>query len=543
MANYSIGLDFGTLSVRGVLVNISSGEIEASSEYEYPHGVMDRLEGGRRMPLGTALAHPADYMEGLQQVVRSLIAQKPQGDIVAIGVDATSCSVVPLAQNGSPLCLTNRFSDHPHAYIKLWKHHCAVKQAERLYLVAKERGERFLSDCGGSVSAESFFPKVLETFEEDRDVFDSAALFLEVGEWITLILTGKLTASQSMACFKRFYHPFRGYPEAAYFETVAPQFAAVLDKLKGKMIPVGTAAGTLHRTAAEILGLPVGIAVAAPQIDAHTAPAAVGAKAGDMVCVMGTSGVSLMCSHSDSGMEGIYSSSAHCFLPDGYGHEGGQSALGDTFGWFVENALPPHYHDAAMEKERSLHEHLCRLAAKKKAGESGLLALNWWSGVRTPYADHTLSGSIVGLTLSTKPEDIYRALLEASIYDTRRIRDSFQNRGHKVYRLFLCGGVARQNEFFCRLFADIMGMDVQLCHTQDACALGSAIHAAFAWGEEKNEMILSSMRSKQIKPFYPDFDTKEVYDKLYAQYLRLSENMNDYDSVMRKIREIKGENI
>ncbi|MBR5782973.1 MAG: ribulokinase [Clostridia bacterium] len=542
MAKYSIGLDFGTLSARGVMVDVTSGEIVATAQYAYPHQIMSHLPDGTPLPPASAYAHPEDYIEGMQKIIRQMTQEMPpEGEVVSLGIDSATSSVIPLSANGAPLCFLPEFKDHAHAYIKLWKHHTPTLQAARLQQAALRRGERFLSDCGNMVSVESFFPKVLETFEEDREVYDAAALFLEVGEWLTLVLTGKVVAGETFACFKRFYHPFRGYPEKDYFNSVAPDFGTVLSKLRGKMLPVGAKAGELHERTASALGLPAGIAVSSPQLDAHTAMAAVGGKPGDMVCVMGTNGISLMCSHSDSGLEGISSTSSHCFLPDTYGHEGGQSSVGDTFAWFVNNFVPPEYHDNALEQEMSLHQYLSSLASEKKPGESGLMALNWLAGVRTPYMDYSLNGTLVGMTLQTKPEDIYRALIEATLYSARQIRDIFKNHGHTVSRCFLAGGIPRKNELFCQLAADILGVDVHACTFEDTCALGSAILAAFAWGEEKREILINNMRCKDIKDYYPDFAARDTYDKLYAEYMRLGNIMKEHNSVMRTVTRIKEE--
>lgn len=539
MAKYSIGLDFGTLSVRGLLVDIATGQIAARTEYSYPHKIMKTLDDGTTLPSDAAYAHPSDYIDGMKTVITALVKEKGEGEIISLGLDATSCSVIALSQNGAPMCLSPEWKDHPNAYIKLWKHHTTRTYAERLQTVAAQRGERFLSDCGNTVNAESFFPKVLETFEQDRDLYNATALFMDVGEWLTLVLTGKLIQSEALACFKRFYHPFRGYPAKEYFEAVAPEFGSVLSKLRGKMLSVGAQAGEIHPRTAEALGLPEGIIVSVPQIDAHTAMAAVGGKAGDMVNVMGTSGVCLLCSHSDSGMDGIYSSSAHCFLPDAYGHEGGQSSLGDSFAWFVNHCVPPEYHDAALEKDISLYDHLSALAANKKAGESGLLALNWLSGVRTPLMDFSLTGSLIGISSHTKPEDIYRALLEAALFSTRQIRDIFKNHGHTISRYFLSGGIPRKNKLFCQLSADILGVDIQACNFEDCCALGSAILAAIAEGSEKQETLLENMRCREIEVYYPDFAARDTYDKLYYEYQRLGSIMGGYDSVLRRVSEVK----
>lgn len=536
MANYSIGLDFGTLSVRGVLVDIETGEIANSAIYTYPHGVMKALPDGKELPGDSAYAHPADYMKGLQKVVGQLI--KEETSVVAIGIDAPACSVIPLATNGSPLCFKSEFADREHAYIKLSKHHSAGTQAQRLSDVAKERGERFLADNGNSIPAQDFFPKVLETFEQDREVYAATAVFMDIGEWLTLILTGKLIASQSIACFKRLYHPFRGYPSRDYFESVSAGFGSVLDKLKGKMLPVGSSAGQLHERTASLLGLPTNITVAAPQIDTHTTLAAVGGRHSDMICIMESDGVNLLCSHSDSGMDGIYSSSAHSFLPDSYGHHGEQNAIGESFDWFAGNCLPPEYHNKALEKEISVQQYLSLLAAEFQAGESGLIALNWFDGM-SASSDRSLSATILGLTLSTKPEEIYRALLEGALFNTRRIRDIYASHGHTITRVFLGGAIACENELFCQLFADILGCDVQVCPIQDISALGSAILATMAVDGYDKRKVLDAMHHRQMKDYSPDFKARETYDKLYAQYLRLSDIMSNYESPMRKIKEIK----
>ncbi len=539
MAKYSIGVDFGTLSARAVLLNIENGDIAARAEYIYPHKIMEELPDGTALPIESAYAHPADYMEGLQSVIAKVTRDIDKTEVVSIGLDATSCSVLPLGAGGVPLCLSEEFASHPHAYIKLWKHHTAAPQAKRLYDTAVSRQERFLADCGGNINAESFFPKVLETFEQDRAVFDAAVAFTEVGEWLTMILTGKLCSAESIACFKRFYHPFRGYPAADYFETVASGFGKVLPKLKGKMLSVGALAGTLNERSAKALGLTTEVRVAVPQVDAHAAVAAVGGKAGDLVTVMGTSGVSLLCSHADSGMDGVYSSSAHCFLPDAYGHEGGQSSVGDTFAHFTENFVPHSYVKKAKENKQTIHQYLTALASELKVGQSGLLALDWTGGVRTPLMDYSLSSAVLGITNHTHPEEIYRALLEAVAFGSRRIKDIFEDHGHKITRVFCTGGIPRKNKLFCQILADVYACEIQVCTTEDACALGSAIQGVFTLDGVRRDSVLADLASREIERFYPDFIDREIYGSLYKEYLRLCELMNGYESVMKKVTAIK----
>lgn len=537
MAQYSIGIDFGTLSVRAVLANTQGGHILGTFEFSYPHKIMHRLPDGTILPDGSALAHPADYIDGLRTTVREVVKQSgvDPTDIVGIGLDCTSCSVIPLGKNGMPLCLTAEFENHADAYIKLWKHHTPSAQAERLQAVAQTRNERFLEDCGNRINCESFFPKVLETFERDREVYDQTYAFMEVGEWLALLLTGNSVASETMATFKRFYHPFRGYPSAEYFESVQEGFGSVVkEKLHGKMLSVGESCGKLHPRMAEILRLHTDVAVALPAVDAHAAVPACGGKSGDLICIMGTSGVSLMVSHNDTGMDGIYSAAGHSFLPDVYGHEGGQCSVGDTLAWFCNRMVPPDYIDRALEAGQSVQQYLTRLAEELSAGQSGLLALDWNNGVRTPLMDYTLSSAWIGMTNRTKPEEIYRALLEGIALGTRRIKEIYENHGHTVLRIFCLGGVAQKNALFCQILADVFGRSIEVCPLESACALGSAVNGAIAADPLHAREITEEMCCRDTLTYSPRFDAQEIYQALYKQYIRLSDCMSGYESIMRQ---------
>ena len=542
MAEYGIGLDFGTLSARAVLIGEENGSPLAQAEYKYPHGVLSALPEGEKLPERSALAHPADYIEGLQTLLTDVIQKSgvDPADIKSIGVDATSSSVVPLGKNGLPLCMQPEFADRAHAYIKLWKHQTAVTQTERLQRVAEDLGERFLTDCGNKISVESFFSKVLETFEEDREVYDAAFAFCEVGEWITLLLTGKLITSESTAAFKRFYHPFRGYPAPSYFDTVARGFGSVVrDKIHGDVLPVGESVGTLHPKMAKLLGLGEDVTVSVPLIDAHSAVAACGGNVGDLILIMGTSGVELLVSHNDTGMNGVFSSAAHTFLPDVYGHEAGQSSVGDTLSWFAQNYMPPEYHDSAIEKQMSPHEYLTSLAEKLPAGGSGLLALDWNAGVRTPLMDFTLSGALIGLTNGTRPEEIYRALLEAVAFGVRRNKECFETHGHTVSRVLCCGGIPKKNRLFCRILSNVLGREIEVLSVTNACAVGSAIQGVIARGKQPARTVLSARCITETEAFSPDFEEQAVYDRLYKEYLRLSDRLSDYEGIMQTLFDIK----
>ena len=538
MAQYSIGIDFGTLSVRAVLANTETGHVLAQSVFKYPHKILTALPDGTPLPDGTAYAHPSDYIDGLQQTVRQVLKQSDISaeDVIGIGVDCTSCSVVPIDKNGVPLCMNPNYENHAHAYIKLWKHHTAAAQATKLQRIAETRGERFLSDCGNTINCESFFPKVLETFEQDREVYNAAYAFMEVGEWIVLLLTGNSVISEPMAAFKRFYHPFRGYPDPEFFEAAANGFGAVVkEKLHGKILSVGQPAGQLHPRMAKILGLPESVVVAAPSVDAHTAVPACGGKEGDLICIMGTSGVSLLVSHNDTGMDGVYSSACHAFLPDTFGHEAGQSSVGDTLAWFASRFVSPEYVDKALEEGKSIQEYLTKQASEIPAGGTGLLALDWNNGVRTPFMDYSLSGAWLGLTNNTRPEEIYRALLESIAFGARRIKDIYEHHGHKILRIICAGGVAQKNKLFCQIMADVMGKEISVCTIPHVCALGSAVNGAIAASDgQNNRSIIAAMSDKETEQYRPDFVNQETYSALFKEYLKLSDFMSGYQSVMRQ---------
>lgn len=540
---FSLGIDYGTLSVRTVVVDMTDGREVSSAVYEYPHGVMDRaLPDGTPLPDGFALAHPQDYLDGLTDTVRRALAASGVngGEIIGIGVDATSASLIPLDENLAPLCLDQRYACHPHSYIKLWKHHGAEPQAKRLRQTALERGEDWLSLCGGDIRCESLLPKIVETAQKDPEVYDAAAVFVEIGDWLVSHLTGKPVRSLQMAGSNCFYHLEKGYPSEEFLKAAFPHLPPVTRKMTGTLVPVGSSAGGLAPEVAEALGLPAGILVSASHIDAHTAALGCGAsQEGDLTAVLGTSACYLLNSASPNGAPGIYSTFWEANAPGWYGLEGGQSAVGDGLAWFVEQCVPAAVTREAAERGLSVHTLLTEKATGLAPGESGLLALDWWNGVRSPLMDPTLRGVVVGLSLHTRPEELYRAFLEAICFGARRIIDCCETAGHPVKRIFAAGGIAAKNPLMMQLLADICGRPVRVCASAQTCALGSAILGASAARPGTFSQLIGQMASPVVSIYQPQPEAVKVYEDLYRQYLDLSEFLCRPQSPLRQISSLK----
>ncbi len=523
MKRYAIGLDFGTLSVRALLVDKLTGREAATAVYAYPHGVMDKaLPDGTALPEGFALAHPQDYVDGMKAVVPQVLREAGiQGcDVAGIGLDCTSSTVMPVDAQGAPLCLSPKWACHPHAYLKLWKHHGAEEQASRMLKAAQERKEPWLSACGGGIQCELMLPKVLETAEKAPEVFEACHRYLEMGDWLAWYLTGNDLRSLGMATCNSYYRPDAGYPNQDYWDAVSPGIAPVTSKLLGEFMPLEGVAGTLTQNAAEALGLLTGTPVAVPMIDSHASVLGCGAdQAGDMVAVLGTSACYLANDDSERHIPGIYSVAYEAHVPHLYGYEGGQSCLGDGLDWFIRQCVPAYVHSEAESAGESVHALLSKKAMRKAPGESGLIALDWLNGVRSPLMRPELKCVLAGVTLRTEPEDLYRAAVEACCFGARRIVDSFLEAGVPVKRFFATGGIPGKNPFFMQVLADVLCKEISVCKSNQASALGSAILGAAASGESLAECLrrMAAPAGKCYKPENP-----VAYESLYERYMALS---------------------
>ncbi len=518
----SLGLDFGTASVRALVVETSTGRERGSAVVDYRHGVIDAaLPGtGAKLPADWALQHPGDYLESTAQAVPQALAAAGVGaeNICGIGVDFTSCTILPIDAQGRALCLLPEWAARPHAWVKLWKHHAAQPQADRINTMAAFRGEAFFADYGGKTSSEWLVAKALQVCEEDEEVFDAAASFVEAGDWLVQELSGVLVRNSCGAGYKGFWSRKRGFPSRDFFFELGPAFRDLSKKLGGEITAPGRRVGGLTESAAALLGLTPGTAVAAAIIDAHSAvPAATVVTPGRMVMVMGTSTCHMLLADRHASIEGIGGVVRDGIVEGYFGYEAGQPAVGDIFGWFAKLVGATDF--AGLERE----------AAACPPGGRGLLALDWWNGNRSVLVDANLSGLIVGLTLSTTAAEIYRALIEATAFSTRRILEAFGAQRIPVHELIAVGGLAERSPLLLQIYADVTHRPIALADTANASALGAAMLGAVAAGVEQGghasivdaARAMARLRGTKISAAPR---AAKAYDVLYRDWLELHDH-------------------
>jgi L-ribulokinase len=544
---YVVGVDYGTLSGRALVVRVADGAEVGTAVHEYGHAVVtDRLPtGGPALPPEWALQVPDDYRDVLRHAVPDAVAAAgiDPADVVGIATDFTACTVLPTTGDGVPLCETERFASRPHAWVKLWRHHAAQCQADRINTLAAERGEAWLPRYGGLISSEWEFAKALQVLEEDPEVYDATDHWVEAADWIVWQLCGTYVRNACTAGYKGILQD-GAYPTREFLAALNPDFEGFVDdKLDHPIGALGAVAGRLTAEASGWTGLPEGIAVAVGNVDAHvTAPAAQATEPGQMVAIMGTSTCHVMNSDVLREVPGM------CGVVDGgivdgrWGYEAGQSGVGDIFGWFVKTGVPPEYVTAATESGVSVHEYLTALAARQEVGEHGLVALDWHSGNRSVLVDHELSGLVVGQTLATRPEDTYRALLESTAFGTRTILETFRESGVPVEELVIAGGLAK-NRLLMQIYADVTRLPLSLIGSEQGPALGSAIHAAVAAGCYPDVTTAAlHMGRVQRAAFVPDEARAAAYDALYAEYRTLHDHFGrGGNDVMKRLKGLRRE--
>jgi L-ribulokinase len=540
---FLVGIDFGTLSGRVVVVRASDGEQIGTAVHTYAHGVMDRrlAATGATLPPAWALQDPQDYLDVLSSAVPEAVAASgvEPSQVVGIGVAFTSCTVLPTAADGTPLCQLAEFRDRPHAYPKLWKHHAAQAQADRINDLAARRGESWLPRYGGRISAEWQFAKGLQLLDEDAEIYARADRWIEGTDWMTWQLCGTETRNVCTAGYKGIHQDGR-YPDKEFLAELDPGFVDFVQKLEHPLSGLGSRAGGLTERAAQWTGLPAGIAVAVGNVDAHaTAPAAQAMAPGQMLAVMGTSTCHVMNSRTLVEVPGMCGVVADGITPGLFGYEAGQSGVGDIFAWYVEEGVPPRYSELALSKNVSVHILLSELAAQQAVGEHGLIALDWQNGNRSILVDHELSGVIVGQTLTTTAPEVYRALLEATAFGTRMIIEAFESAGVEVKELVIAGGLMR-NPLLMQIYADVTRRPLSLIASDQGPALGAAIHAAVAAGEFADIQAASrAMGGLRTNAYIADEDAATKYDALFAEYKAL----HDYfgrgaNDVLHRLRAI-----
>jgi L-ribulokinase len=524
--SYVIGVDFGTLSGRAVVVRVSDGVELGTGTHDYEHAVMDTVLAatGEALPPEWALQVAGDYVEVLKSAVPAAVAASgiDPARVIGIATDFTASTPLPVLADGTPLNEVPGYENRPHAYVKLWKHHAAQAQADRINALAASRGESWLPRYGGLISSEWEFAKGLQLLEEDPELYALMDHFVEAADWIVWQLCGRYVRNACTAGYKGMLQD-GAYPSRDFLGALNPDFAGFAEtKIANEIGRLGDAAGTLTAEAAGWTGLPEGIAVAVGNVDAHvTAPAARAVEPGQMLAIMGTSTCHVMNSDVLREVPGM------CGVVDGgivaglYGYEAGQSGVGDIFAWYVKNQVPASCYEAADARGLSIHEYLTELVRDQPVGGHGLIALDWQGGNRSVLVDAELSGLVLGTTLTTRPEEIYRALFEATAFGTRTIVETFAASGVPVTEFIVAGGLLR-NPFLMQVYSDVLRMPISIIASQQGPALGSAIHAAVAAGAYSDVHAAGAAMGKVDRAVYtPNHDAADAYDLLYAEYTLL----------------------
>ena len=547
-AKYSIGLDYGTNSVRTLIVDASNGREVGTAVWEYAHGTHGVILS--RDP-NLARQHPADYVTGAEITIKKALAQAKRAmksfkaeQIIGIGVDTTGSTPLPVDRSGRPLAFNQWFARNPNAMAWLWKDHTGVAEAAEITERARQMRPQYLAKCGGTYSSEWFFSKILHCLRTDAAVFDAAHTWVECADWIPAMLTGteapdRLTVGVCAAGHKAMYNDnWGGYPDAEFLGSLHPKLGELRARLRPKAHTIDRAVGKLTADWAKRTGLRAGTPVAVGAFDAHLGGVGAGIAPGTLVKIIGTSTCDMMVAPVGEpladipGLCGIVNGS---ILPGFYGLEAGQSAVGDIFNWFVN------YIRAGS------HENLTNGAAKLKPGESGLLALDWNNGNRTILVDQRLTGLLLGQTLYTTPAEIYRALIEATAFGALTIINRFEEYGVKVAQIVNCGGIAEKNPLVMQIYADVTGRPMKVSRSAQTCALGAAIAGAVVAGAHRNYAdAQKAMTGVKKRVFTPNPQAHSVYRELYPLYRKLHDafgtkewNGNLYD-VMKKLLEIRG---
>ncbi len=524
----TIGIDFGTLSGRAVVASVADGRELASAEHVYRHGAIEeRLPGtDERLPRSWALQSPDDWRDVLRHAVPAALAAAgvSADQVIGIATDFTACTVLPTTAEGTPLCELDEFAARPHAWPKLWKHHAAQPQADRINALAAERGETWLPRYGGKISSEWEFAKGLQLLEEDPEIYERAERWIEAADWIVWQLCGVETRNVCTAGYKGIYQDGER-PSREYLTALNPGFADFNDKLDFPLSALGDCAGGLSAEAAAWTGLNEGTTVAIGNVDAHvTAASAKAVGPGRLVAIMGTSTCHVVNGERLVEAPGMCGVVRDGITPGLWGYEAGQSGVGDIFAWFTRTAVPGEYAAEAEKRGLSLHEYLTELAAEQAVGEHGLVALDWHSGNRSVLVDHDLSGVVLGLTLATRPEEIYRALVEATAFGTRKIVETLVDSGVPVDEFVAAGGLLK-NKWLMQTYADVLRRPITVLTSEQGPALGSAIHAAVAAGAYPDIQTASEAMGKVERAAYtPDEQRADAYDELYAIYAELHDH-------------------
>ena len=531
MARYAIGLDYGTNSVRAIVVSTAGREV-GTAVWNYGHGTQGVILS--KDP-NLARQHPADYVKGAEAAIKGALQQAKKtvkgfapGDVIGIGVDTTGSTPLPVGRNGRPLAFNREFAADPSAMAWLWKDHTSVAEAEEITALARKLRPRYLAKCGGTYSSEWFFSKILHCLRAAPKVFDAAFSWVEIADWIPAMLCGTespdlIRVGVCAAGHKAMYNDaWGGYPDADFLGKLNRKMGVLRQRLQSKAFCIDTPAGYLTVDWAKRTGLRPGIPVAVGAFDAHLGAVGAGIRPGTLVKIIGTSTCDMMVSPAAKplkdvpGVCGIVDGS---ILPGFYGLEAGQSAVGDIFNWFVSYIRPG-------GAERARHEALEKDASRIAPGASGLLALDWNNGNRTILVDQRLTGLLLGQTLYTTPPEIYRALVEATAFGALTIINRVEEYGVAVRQVVNCGGIAEKSPLVMQIYADVTGRPMKISRSAQTCALGAALAGAVVAGRRAGgfasvEAAQRAMTGLKSVVYRPDRKAHAVYQKLYPLYRTL----------------------
>lgn len=548
---YTIGIDYGTETARAVMVDVSNGKLAASSVYKYTHGVItDKLPNSDvELDPDFALQHPKDYINALKRTVPKLLreSQVDAEQIIGVGTAFTGSTILPTTNDGKPLALIEDYQDYPQAWPKHLKHRAAQDKANRITQLAVERFETFLDRYGGQINAEWFFPKLWEIFDNSSSVYNAADRIIEASDWIVWQLTGVETRNLCAAGYKALWSKSEGFPLETFFAAMDPDLANVIDeKMKREITPLGEQVGELTEEAAKWLKLKPGIPVATGILDDHAAvPAATVVEPGKMAIILGTSFVHMILSNKEYRVPGMCGMVEDGIIPGLISYEAGQAGGGDQFAWFMQNAIPSEYEKEAHTRNITLYQLMEEKAAKLEPAESGLIALDWWNGNRSILVDGDLTGLILGYSLATKPEEIYRALLEATIFGTRKIFETFIASGVPINEIIVTGGGLTKNDLLMYILANVTSMEIKLAECPYTSALGAAMYASVAAGLDKGgyetiQDASNNMAHLQKKTYIPNNNDKKTYNRLYSEYTLLHDYFGyGHNNTMKRLKNLR----
>jgi L-ribulokinase len=548
-----LGIDYGTESGRVAVVRAHNGELLASVIVAYPDGVIDtKLPGGPKLEPDWALQNPRDYLlvieKGVPKALRAAGVKAEQ--VIGLGTDFTASSPLPAKADGTPLCFLPKLRKHPHAWVKLWKHHAAQPEADRINDIGRERDEEFIRVYGGKYSSEWFFSKLLQVLNDAPEIYDATERFIESADWIVWQLTGEEKRNTCTAGYKAMWVKGKGFPSPNFFGALHPSLQNVIGtKVPENYYPLGARAGGLTAEWARKTGLKEGTPVSIGNVDAHVSvPACAVTEPGSMVMIMGTSICHMLLGSDRRMVEGMCGVVEDGIVPGLWGFEAGQSAVGDIFAWFFENGVHESVYREARKRKIPITAMLEKQAAALRPGESGLVALDWWNGNRSVLVDAGLTGVLLGLRLATKPHEIYRALIEATAFGTRQIIEAFASRGVQVRLLVACGGLPEKNNLLMQIYADVTGFEIKMARQLLTCpAIGSAMHAAVAAGREAGgyDSIFEAARQMaqvQKNSYRPRAENHQVYNRIFKEY----QTLHDYfgrgaNDVMKRLKALQSE--